>query len=323
MSGQPMSTEIRWASDLAELVGGTLTGPDQEVLVIAPLNSATLGQVAYCESSLPESCDEGIWLIAESVPEQCCVVVADPKAAFITLLERLFPSRAVAGIHSTAVIHPSAQVSPQASVGPFVVIGEDCSVGAGAILHPHVVLYAGTQVGDDVRIHAGTVLGADGFSYHPGAGGLIKVPQVGRVEIGDGVEIGANSCIDRAFLEATVIESGAKIDNLVQVGHNSHVGSSAVIAAQSGLSGSVTIGAGALLGGQVGVADHVDIGPGAMVGAKSGVSRDLQGGQAFLGKIPAQPASSFRRVVGALRKLPELWQRVRKLEERISHLEKS
>lgn len=323
MAGKRRSTEIRWASDLAELVDGTLAGPDLEVQGIAPLLSATSGQVAYCESSLPESCDAGIWLIAEAVPDQCCVVVADPKAAFVTLLERLFPSRAVAGIHSTAVIHPSAQVSPLASVGPFVVIGEDCSVGAGSILHPHVVLYAGTQVGDDVRIHAGTVLGADGFSYHPGADGLIKVPQVGRVEIGDGVEIGANSCIDRAFLEATVVDSGAKIDNLVQIGHNSRVGSSAVIAAQSGLSGSVTLGDGALLGGQVGVADHVQIGPGAMVGAKSGVSRDLQGGQTYLGKIPAQPASSFRRVVGALRKLPELWQRVRKLEERISHLEKS
>ena len=262
-------------------------------------------------------------IIGEPIDGRCCVVVSDAKVSFIVLLQHLFPSRSERGVHPTAVIHPSSRISPEASIGPFVVIGEDCSVGPRTVLHPHVVLYAGTHVGSDVCVHAGTVLGADGFSYHLTSEALIKVPQIGRVEIGDRVEIGANSCIDRAFLEATTVESDAKIDNLVQVGHNSRVGRNAVIAAQSGLSGSVDIGDGVLLGGQVGVADHVSIGDRAQVGAKSGISRDLPGSQSYLGKIPAQPAASFRRVVGAIRKLPELWKRVRGLEERIARLEKS
>jgi len=246
----------------------------------------------------------------------------DPKRAMIALLNHLFPPTQDAGIHPTAVIDATASVSPEASIGPYVVIGANCRVGAGSVLHPHVVLYAGTILGEHVIVHAGTVLGADGFSYHPGPEGLLKVPQVGRVEVGDCVEIGANSCIDRAFLEATRIDRGAKIDNLVQIGHNSHVGAHAVLAAQTGLSGSVNVGSGALLGGQVGVADHVSVGAGAQVGAKSGVSRNLEAATTYLGKVPAQRAEAFRRVVGAMRKLPELWTRLRRLESRVEELEK-
>jgi UDP-3-O-[3-hydroxymyristoyl] glucosamine N-acyltransferase len=172
------------------------------------------------------------------------------------------------------------------------------------MLFPNVVLYPNTQIGADCRIHAGTVIGADGFSYHPTAEGLRKVPQIGRVVIEDGVEIGANSTIDRAFLDETRIGQGSKIDNQVHIGHNAILGRSVVIAAQTGLAGSVTIGDGALLGGQVGVVEHTHIGKESRVGAQSGVNKDVDDGQTVLG-TPAEPAMKMKRIYAALRKLPD------------------
>ncbi len=320
----PVSTgerSVRLASDLAQLVDGRLMGPEQSFDGVAPLAQAGPNEVAYVEGVLPPECAAGVLLIREAIPGRCCIQVDDPKTAFITLLNSIFSTEFEPGIHPTAVIHKTAKVREDAQVGPFVVVGAGCTVGSKTVLHPHVVLYPGTVVGDGVVVHAGTVLGADGFSYHPGSQGLQKVPQVGNVMIADGVEIGANSCVDRAFLETTSVGRGAKIDNLVQVGHNSRIGKNAVIAAQTGLSGSVQVGDWAQLGGQVGVADHVSIGTGTRVGAKSGVSRDLDAGKIYLGKNPAQPAGAFRRMVGAMRKLPELWTRLRKLEARVSDLE--
>ena len=313
---------IRLASTVASWVDGMLDGPDCFWSGISTIHQAGANDLAYWEGSGEPQTHAGVLICRQVVAGRTCVIVDDPKRTMIAVLNQVFPSDWDPGIHETAVVHSSAEVSELATIGPYVVIGADCQVGAGSVLHPHVVLYAGTHIGEQVVVHAGTVLGADGFSYHPVSNGLLKVPQVGRVEIANGVEIGANSCIDRAFLEATRIGKGAKIDNLVQVGHNSQVGAHAVLAAQTGLSGSVSVGAGALLGGQVGVADHVSVGARSQIGAKSGISRDVKPGQVLLGKVPAQPAPTFRRVVGAMRKLPELWTRLRRLEARMDQLEK-
>ena len=312
---------LRLASTVSAWVDGVLVGEDCLWSGVAAIEQAGSTDVAYWEGEGELNTDAGLLICREAIAGRSCVIVDDPKRAIIAVLNQIFPSVMEPGIHETAVIHPTAVVSDLATIGPYVVIGANCRVGDRSILHPHVVLYAGTQLGEQVVVHAGTVLGADGFSYHPTSDGLIKVPQVGRVDIADGVEIGSNSCIDRAFLDTTQIGKGAKIDNLVQVGHNSQVGPHAVLAAQTGLSGSVSVGAGALLGGQVGVADHVSVGDGARIGAKSGISRNVESGAILLGKAPAQPAQTFRRVVGAMRKLPELWQRLRRLEARLEQLE--
>ena len=317
--GEPLGR----ASDLALLVGGVLYGPDIEVKGVGSLSQAEHRDLAFADAVVPEDCCAGVLLIGEKIDGRSCIVVDDPKAAFVTVLERFFPSGRELGIHPTAVVHPTARIGADVYIGPYVVIGSECVVGARSILHPNVVLYARTIIGEDVVIHSGTVVGADGFSYLPGPDGLRKVPHIGRVRIEDGVEIGANSCVDRAFIDETRIGVGAKIDNLVQVGHNSKVGKHAVLAAQTGLSGSVKIGDRAMLGGQVGVADHVQIGSGARVGAKSGVSRELMEETVYLGKFPAQEAGSFRRVVGSIRKLPDLWKRLRRLEQRVGEIERS
>ena len=297
------------ASELAALVGGALTGEDRAFVGVAPLNSASPSQAAYAEGAVPDGCHAGVLLARAAVPGRTVVVIDDPKAGFIRLLERLFPEVHAPGVMPGANVHPSAKIAASASVYPGVYVGPGCVVGEGTVLFPNAVLYPGTLVGRDCRIHAGVVLGADGFSYHRGSFGVVKVPQVGRVHVEDGVEIGANSTVDRAFLDETLIGAGAKIDNLVQVGHNSKVGRRAVLAAQSGLSGSVTLGDGVVLAGQVGVADHVEIGPGAVVGAQSGVSHDLAGGERYLGS-PAVPLAQARRIYAIWKRLPELWRAV-------------
>ena len=181
---------------------------------------------------------------------------------------------------------------------------EGCHIGAHSVLFPNVVLYPNTHIGEHCRIHAGSVIGSDGFSYHPTKDGLTKVPHIGRVVIEDGVEVGANSTIDRAFLTETLVGSNSKIDNLVHIGHNTRLGSTVVIAAQSGISGSVTIGNGALMGGQVGIVEHTTIGDGAKIGAQSGVSRDVGENISVLG-TPAEPAMQMKRIYAALRNLPD------------------
>ena len=169
-------------------------------------------------------------------------------------------------------------------------------------IHATAVVDPAAIIGDDCRIHAGAVIGADGFSYHPTSGGLVKVPQVGHVRIENGVEIGANTTIDRAFLGETVVGQHSKLDNLVHIGHNCSIGGGVVMAAQSGLSGSVKVGAGAIIGGQAGVVEHTEIGEQARIGAQSGVSRNVETGQAVLG-TPADSAMKVKRLYATLRQM--------------------
>ena len=313
-------------AELAALVDGTLAGPhvpDLQLVGVAPLDRAGPDQIAYLEASRPclEDCGAGALLVGTALPGRACVVVADPKLAFIAVLQHLFPEVHEPGVHPGAHVHPSAQLGEDVSIYPGAWIGPDCVVGKGAVIFPNAVLYPGTVVGPGSRVHAGAVLGADGFSYHPTPSGPVKVPQVGTVAIGAEVEIGANACVDRAFLEATVVGSGAKIDNLVQVAHNVEIGHGSVVAAQAGISGSVSIGDGVLVGGQVGITEHVHVGDGAQIGAKTGVHRDVPAGMKVLGQ-PAQPLALARRIMATLRHLPEMWHRLRRLEQRVDDLER-
>jgi UDP-3-O-[3-hydroxymyristoyl] glucosamine N-acyltransferase len=191
-------------------------------------------------------------------------------------------------------------------------------VGPGTIVHPRAVLYDDTELGARVIVHAGAVLGADGFGYAPHHGALVKVPQVGRVVIEDDVEIGANTTVDRATLDETRIGAGSKLDNLVQVGHNVRLGKSCVLCGQSGIAGSTRLGDGVVLAGQAGVGGHLELGDGVQVAAKSAALESAPAGAKIAG-IPAVPLATWRRQVTLLGRLSELVRRVRKLERQTGH----
>jgi UDP-3-O-[3-hydroxymyristoyl] glucosamine N-acyltransferase len=267
--------------------------------------------------------------------DKTIIQAANPKLAFAKaaawLLQKSGPAP---GIHASAVVSASAKVAPSASIGPCVVIEDEveigdataigafCFLGRGAHvgehcrLHPRVTLYAGVRLGHRVELHSGVVLGADGFGYVFGEGRHWKFPQIGGVEIGDDVEIGANTTIDRGSLDDTRIGPGVKIDNLVQVAHNVRIGQDSVIAAQTGISGSCTLGANVVAGGQVGIGDHCTIEDGAMLGGQAGIlnGKTIRAGQIVWG-TPARPLAKFKEQFALASRLPDFAARLRKLEQ--------
>jgi UDP-3-O-[3-hydroxymyristoyl] glucosamine N-acyltransferase len=252
------------------------------------------------------------------------IVVKDVDLAMISVLERFMPPQEPhdAGIHPRAWVHPSATVHPTASIGPGcsvaagasiganawlvanVCVGFNARVGAGTVLYPNVVVYERCEVGAGCMLHAGVIVGADGFGYHPrpDGRGVMKIPHIGNVVIHDHVEIGANSCIDKGKFGSTVVGAGTKIDNLVQVGHNCHIGRSCILCGESGLAGSVTLGDGVILGGRAAVSDNVSVGSGAKIAGLSGVSSDVPAGAVYMG-VPAGPAGEWRRIYAQLRRM--------------------
>ncbi|NLK50499.1 MAG: UDP-3-O-(3-hydroxymyristoyl)glucosamine N-acyltransferase [Candidatus Cloacimonetes bacterium] len=229
-----------------------------------------------------------------------------------------------AGIHPTAVIAPDADVSSKAciaagvTIGPHSVIGDGCHlmsgvqigenvrIGAGTVMHPHAVVYDDCVIGKEVIIHSCAVIGADGFGFALIGDVQQKIPQIGNVEIHDFVEIGANTCVDRATLGSTVIGEGSKLDNLVQIGHNCVIGKHCIICAQVGLAGSTTLGDYVYLAGQVGAAGHLKIGDRAMVGAQSGITNDIPEDSQFLG-TPAMEAGLMKRIMASQKRLPDIY----------------
>jgi UDP-3-O-[3-hydroxymyristoyl] glucosamine N-acyltransferase len=261
------------------------------------------------------------------------IVVGDPSTALAALLAWLHPEPATApGIHTSAIVGEGCRIDPSASIGayavlgeqvevgaeavihPHVVVGDGCRVGAGATLHPHVVLYRRTVVGERTVVHAGAVLGADGFGYAEAAGaGPVKIPQVGDVALGDDVEIGALTAVDRALLATTRVGDGTKIDNLVQVGHNVEIGRGAIVCGQSGLAGSAKVGDGVIIAAQSGVAGHLTMGARSRLASKSAAYRSVPPGETVAG-TPAVPIAVWRRQQALLSRLAELWRRLRRLE---------
>ena len=266
----------------------------------------------------------------------------DPYLAFAHALEIFHvPLRQEPGIHPTAVIHEGVEIGPNASIGAYVVIGKGCKLGSGVTLFPNVVLYPGVRIGDEVRIHScvtvrescrvgnrvilqnGVVIGSDGLGFAPTRdGGFYKIVQTGTVTIEDDVEIGANTTIDRAAVGDTVIRAGSKLDNLVQIGHGSHVGENCILAAQAGLAGSTRLGRGVWVGGQAGFAGHLDVGDGAVVTAQSGTSHDVPA-KAVVSGSPAFDNGTWLRSVALFPKLPALARRIRELEKEVERLKQT
>jgi UDP-3-O-[3-hydroxymyristoyl] glucosamine N-acyltransferase len=226
-----------------------------------------------------------------------------------------------ATIHPFATIGDGAEIGPRAIIHPFVSIGPQALIGADSVIYPHVTIYPRCVLGKRVIVHAGTVIGADGFGFVKDGEANVKIPQVGIVEIEDDVEIGANCCIDRATFGRTLIKKGVKFDNLVQVGHNVQIGENSIIVAQVGISGSTKIGKNVILAGQVGVVDHVEIGDNVMVGAQSGVYTDVPPNQVVSGSPPL-PHRQFLRVVAVWTKLPEMKKELDRARKRLEALEK-
>ncbi len=214
-----------------------------------------------------------------------------------------------------AVVRAGARVGARSVVGPGSVVGEGAVVGEDCVLHAHVTLYDGVRLGDRVVLHAGVVVGADGFGYAASPRGAVKVRHLGGVVIGDDVEVGANTAIDRGTLDDTVIGAGTKIDNLCQVGHNVRIGRSCLIAGMTGIAGSVVVGDGVVIGGAVGVSDHVTIGAGARIAGRSGVTKDVPPGETWAG-FPAKPYRQFARSLYLLDRLEDVWRAFKRLEDR-------
>jgi len=231
------------------------------------------------------------------------IIVEKPRLSFLRLVRTLFVEPKPRGIHPTAVINPETNIHPDAFIGPFTYVGSKCEIGAGTVIYGHVHIYSKTRIGRNVIIHAGTVIGADGFGYERNERGeLEKFPHVGGVVIEDNVEIGANTCVDRGTLGNTVIREGAKVDNLVHIAHNVVVGRHAAVIAHAMVGGSTRIGDYAWIAPSACLRDVISIGERAIVGLGALVVKDVQDGTTVMG-VPARPAEEYKLTLRALRQL--------------------
>lgn len=334
-------------SELANHVGGSLIG-DGSVLIrgVASLESAGEGEISYVEDEKffpAANASKASCLIVPLVADvqaSCRIEVKQPKLAFALIAELLYPPvKRQASIHPTAVVADSAELDEGVYVGPQVVVEEHARVGSGTrieagvvvgahvrlgldcVLHPNVVLYDGVTIGDRVILHAGVCVGADGFGYVRGDMGYHKFPQIGTVVIEDDVELGAYTCVDRGALGRTRIGRGTKLDNLVHVGHNCDIGERVVIAAQTGISGSVIIEDDCVIGGQVGFGDHIRVLRGAVIGSKAGVLPGKIVRPGVWWGIPIQPLDDYKRLNAHLGRLPQMRAELKELRERVRELE--
>lgn len=331
--------------ELANLLGGDLHG-DADLRIRVPAAAGEGGKDALTFASEPkylaliEGSAVGATLVAPGMESsKPHIVVPSPRIAFGKFLHRCVrPLPLAEGIHPTAVVDPGATIGEGVRIGPYVIVergatigprsrlyahcyvGEDCHLGAEVVLYPQVVLYQDVSLGDRTVIHASTIIGADGFGYAWDGQRQLKIPQVGRVEIGEDCEIGALCAIDRAAITRTSIGADTKIDNLVQIGHNSTIGSHTVIASQSGVSGSCTVGDRVTIAGQVGLGDHVTVVDDVTMAARAASTADLTEPGLYKG-YPARPVTKDLRIQAHLERLPDLAKQVKALEKRIAELE--
>ena len=328
-----MEVHIR---EVAALLEGTIEGPqDGHLTGFAGIEEAGKGQLTFLanpayEAHLYTTSASAVLiadnlLLAQSVPEDTALIrVGDPYAAMAKLMQAFAEEQPT---DRPTEIHPSAAVDERADIGPGVRIGPMCVVEAGAVIESQVTLHAGALVGEGARIGKGSILGmrtivakacvlgpkcilqpgaiigADGFGFAPTSSGYEKVPQVGNVVLGEACEIGAGTTIDRATLGSTVLGRGVKLDNLIQVAHNVHIGDNTVVAAQTGIAGSTTIGAQCMIGGQVGINGHIQIADGTKVAAKSGITASVTRPGLVLQGNPAKPIEQHQKIQLALRQL--------------------
>ncbi len=327
---------------LAEIVGGKLEG-DGEIIInsAAPIETAKNNQISFVANNkykrfLKTTAASAV-VLSDELECNCPAVIRhkNPYYAFAQILDELYPDIQEIDnkIDKAAVVSDSATIGDNCSVGalsfignnsriadnciiyPAVYLGNNVSLGKNCKLHPGVIINDDTRISDNVIIHSGTVIGSDGFGYAQHEAGIKKVKQIGWVEIGNDTEIGANCTIDRGALGPTKIGRHVKIDNLVQIAHNVEIGDYSIIVAQVGISGSTKLGKSVILAGQVGLVGHIELGDGVQVGAQSGVSKSIAPGKKVFG-YPARDIMKTARIEACINKLPDLFKRIKKLEDK-------
>jgi UDP-3-O-[3-hydroxymyristoyl] glucosamine N-acyltransferase len=335
--------------ELAEWLGSTFEGDgEKEVSGVAPLETASDSDVAFVGTrkalAAADTSTAGCLIVPAEWPNpnnRTVIRAAEPRTAFARAMNRFYPTAELKpGVHPTAVIGRDVDMGAMVYVGPHAVIGEGTrigvataigagcivgkrvSLGEGVVLHPNATVYDNVDIGRGCILHSGCVIGADGFGFVMEHGRWHKFPQVGRVEIGDFVEIGANSCVDRAALGVTSIGEGTKLDNMVHVGHNCRIGKHVVVAAQTGFSGGVVVEDYAVIGGQVGIGDKARIETGAVLGSGCGVltSKIVRSGETVWG-TPARPLKQHLELLANLARLPEMRKEMAELKRRVAELQ--
>jgi UDP-3-O-[3-hydroxymyristoyl] glucosamine N-acyltransferase len=335
--------------DIASRLGGELIGdPEIEISGVGSLRTAGPGTISFLAQSRFRgelASTRASAVIVGSGDRDAAgpprIVCTDPYACFARVSALLNPPKPVVpGVDSSARVAPDARVAPTARVGPGCVIGSGASVGEGASvgpgcmigdeasigphsrLDPRVTVYDRCTIGARSIVHAGAVIGADGFGFAPEGGKWLKIPQVGRVVVGDDVEIGANTTIDRGAIEDTVIEDGVKLDNQIQVGHNCRIGAHTAVAGCVGIAGSTTIGRNCMIGGAAMIGGHLTIADRVVIAGATVVTKSIGAPGTYLSVIPAEEAHEWRRIVAHLRSLARLTERLRDLDRRVRQLER-
>ena len=328
-------------------VGGKLSGdPHCPIEGAGPLDQAGPGQITFAEKGPHLKKLDQVRASAVIVPEDTPAIatstiqVANPRLAFAQAVTMLYPAhRPSAAVHPTAVVGRDCRIGKGVSIGagtvignrvtlgdhvvlhPHVVVGDDVAIGPDSEIHPQVAVLERCRIGCRVVIHAGTVIGSDGFGFVQDGGRHIKMPHTGIVQIDDDVEVGANNTIDRAVFGKTWIREGVKTDNLVHIAHNVVIGEHSLIIAQVGIAGSSTIGRHVILAGQAGISGHLTVGDEVIVGPQSGIGQDIPGRQVVSGGTVAMPHATWLRLQRVLPALPDLHKQVRQLEKRLTALE--
>lgn len=336
------------AKQIAEFIGGRVEGnEDAKVNTFAKIEEGQPGAISFLSNPKYThylyDTKSSIVLVNEDLELEKSVEATlirvknayEAVAKLLQLYDSMKPKKK--GIDPTASVASSAVVGKDVYVGPFAVIGEGAvvgdgtqiyphtvigdgvKVGSGCLFYPHVTIYQGCRIGNNVTIHAGTVIGADGFGFAPNVDGYEKIPQIGIVIIEDNVEIGANTCIDRSTMGQTVIHKGVKLDNLIQVAHNCEIGENTVMSAQVGIAGSTKVGSWCMFGGQVGLAGHITIGDHVNLGAQSGVPSSIKPNQTLIGTPPMEPTPYFKSQA-IFRKLPDMYKEFNALRKELEEL---
>lgn len=336
------------AEQIAQLIQGTVEGDSQaKITSFAKIEEGKPGAISFLSNqkylNYIYDTESSVVLIDESLqlerPVKATLIRVKNAYEAVAKLMQMYVSMKPKkkGIDSLAYIDSTAKIGKDCYIGPFVAIGPNVTIGDGCVFHPHVtigegasvgnnteiysnaVVYHGCEVGNDCIIHAGAVIGADGFGFAPTANGYDKIPQLGIVKIEDNVEIGANTCIDRSTMGCTIVRKGVKLDNLVQIAHNTDIGANTVMSSQVGIAGSTKVGEWCMFGGQVGIAGHITIGNQVKLGAQSGVPGSLKDGENLIGTPPV-PLTNYFRSHAVTKRLPEIYRQINEMQKTIDEL---
>ncbi len=338
------------AQQIAGLINGRVEGnPDAKISTFAKIEEGKAGAISFLANAkyvnyIYET-ESSVVLIDEAMeldkPVNATLIRVKSAYEAVAKLMQMYESMKpkMKGISDLAFIDPTAKIGEDCYIGPFVAIGPNVTVGNGCVLHPHVtigknasvgnnteiysnaVIYHDCKVGSNCILHAGCVVGADGFGFAPSEGGYDKIPQIGIVTIEDNVEIGANTCIDRSTMGSTYVRKGVKLDNLVQIAHNTDIGANTVMSSQVGVAGSTKVGEWCMFGGQVGIAGHITIGDRVQLGAQSGVPGSLKSDQSLIGTPPTTLTNYFRSQA-VVKRLPDMYRQMNEMQKTICELQK-